>query len=118
MQADTVDIIKLTSSFKMAVPPWAPAETKKKTFEPTECTSAYPVVVFLCDQYLVDGKSDGEELGPLVALHPATFLHQSHDHGAGRLAVLGVVVLLGQLQPILRVRPESVCETQQVYSHL
>lgn len=66
------------------------------------------------DQYLVDGKSDGEESGPLMALHPSTFLHQSHDDGADHLPVLWVVILLVQLQPILRVRPKCVCETQKV----
>ncbi|TNN76167.1 hypothetical protein EYF80_013698 [Liparis tanakae] len=37
-----------------------------------------------------------------MALHPPAFLHQRHDNRTGRLPDLGVVVLLEQLQPILR----------------
>lgn len=66
----------------------------------------------LCVHYLVDGEPDGEELGPLMALHPPTFLHQSHDDGAGQPFVLWVIVLLIELQPVLRVRPKCVCATQ------
>lgn len=64
--------------------------------------------------YLVDGKSDGEKFSPLMTLHPSTFLHQSHDDSAGPLPVLRVVILLIQLQPILRVDPECVCKTQEL----
>lgn len=66
----------------------------------------------LSDSYFIDGKSDGKESRPLLALHPSTFLHQSHDQSARPLPVLWVVVLLIQLQPILRVGPERVCRTQ------
>lgn len=67
-----------------------------------------------CDEHLIDGESDGEESGPLMTLHPSTFLHQSHNDGAGHLPVLRVIVLLVQLQPILRVSPICVWKTQEV----
>lgn len=64
-----------------------------------------------CDQYFINGKSDGEKSRSLMTLHPSTFLHQSHDHSAGDLLVLWVVILFIQLQPILRIGPERVCKT-------
>lgn len=64
----------------------------------------------LCPSHFIDGKSDGEESWPLVALHPSAFLHQSYDKSAGPKALLRVVVLLRQLQPILGVGPERVCK--------
>lgn len=54
-----------------------------------------------------------------MALHPSPFLHESHNHSAGHLPVplvlILVVILLVQLQPILRVRPERVCNTEYTY---
>lgn len=70
--------------------------------------------ILSCPQYLVDGKSNGEESGSLMTLHPSTFLHQSHNESAGHVPVLWVVILFVQLQPILRVRPERFCKTQEV----
>lgn len=61
-----------------------------------------------CEGHLVDGKTNGEESGPLLPLHPSALLHQSHDHSAGLLPALRVVVLLIELQTILRVGPECV----------
>lgn len=60
---------------------------------------------------LVDGESDGEEVGSHLALFPPVLLHQSHHEGAAHLVVLGVVVLLQQTQAVLRVGPERVCRT-------
>lgn len=84
----------------MDVPPWAPAETKEKTIG-NQIQSMHIIgggeLWSSCDQDLVDGKPDGKKSSPLVALHPPSFLHQSHDEGAGPLAVLEVVVLLVQL---------------------
>lgn len=57
---------------------------------------------------LVDGKTNGEESGPLLTLHPSALLHQSHNQSAGLPPSLRVVVLLVQLQTILRVGPERV----------
>lgn len=62
--------------------------------------------------HLIDGKPNGEELEPLVTLHPASFLHQRHDHRADHLPVLRVVVLLVQLELILRIRPKRVLQKQ------
>lgn len=67
-----------------------------------------------CDHYLVDGKAYGEKFGPLMALHPSTFLHQCHDNSAGHLLVIRVIVLLIQLQTILRVCPKRVCKIHKV----
>lgn len=64
-----------------------------------------------CDQYFINGKSNGEKSRSLMTLHPSTFLHQSHDDCAGDLLVLWVVILFIQLQPILRIGPERVCKT-------
>lgn len=69
---------------------------------------------WLGDHYLVDGKSNSEKFGTFMALHPSTFLHQRHDDSAEHLPVLWVVVLLIQLQSILRVCPKRVCKTQKV----
>lgn len=69
-----------------------------------------------CHSYFIDGKSDGQESRPLVALHPSTLLHQSNDKSACPMALLRVVVLLIQLQPILRVGPERVCKRQRMTS--
>lgn len=104
----------------MAIPPSAPAEKKKnlkRKLNASECTSAYSVLQWSylgpCDQYLVDGKSNGEESSPLLTLLPSTFLHQSDNDRASPLPVLWIVILLIQLQPILRVGPECVCKTQK-----
>lgn len=84
----------------MGIPPSAPAQTKKKlstTFDSIECMSGNKSDLGSCDEHLVDGKSDGEESGPLMTLHPSTFLHQSHDYSADNLPVLWVIILLIQL---------------------
>lgn len=59
--------------------------------------------------HLVDGESDGEEVGSHLALFPPVLLHQSHHEGAAHFVFLGVVVLLQQTEAVLRVGPESVC---------
>lgn len=48
----------------------------------------------------------------MMALLPSTLLHQSHDHRAARLFLLGFVVLLVQLQSVLGVGPERVWKKQ------
>lgn len=80
------------------VPLWAPVETKEKTIG-NQIQSMHVIGSYCrsCDQDLVDGKPNGKKSSPLVALHPPSFLHQSHDEGAGALAILEVVVLLVQL---------------------
>lgn len=97
----------------MNVPPLVPAKKGPQGFRSSQCTSRTEGnYLGLPDSYFIDGKSDGKESRPLLALHPSTFLHQSHDQSARPLPVLWVVVLLIQLQPILRVGPERVCKTQ------
>lgn len=59
--------------------------------------------------YLVNGEADGEEVGPQLPVLPPVLLHQGHQEAADDLGVLGVVVLLQELQAVLRVGPESVC---------
>lgn len=66
-----------------------------------------------CDGHLVDGKTNGEESGSLLSLLPSALLHQSHDDSAGLLADLRVIVLLIQLQTILRVGPECVWQRKE-----
>lgn len=61
--------------------------------------------------HLVNGESDGEEVGAHLALFPPVLLHQSHHEGAAHLVVLGIVVLLQQTKAVLRVGPEGVCGT-------
>lgn len=97
----------------MNVPSLVPAKKGPQGFRSSQCTSRTEGnYLGLPDSYFIDGKSDGKESRPLLALHPSTFLHQSHDQSARPLPVLWVVVLLIQLQPILRVGPERVCKTQ------
>lgn len=71
-----------------------------------------------CYSYFIDWKSDGQESRTLVTLHPSTFLHQSYDKSARPVATLRVVVLLVQLQPVLRVGPERACKTQRTTTWL
>lgn len=59
------------------------------------------------NHYLINGKSNGEEFGSSMALHPPTFLHQSHHNCAEYLLFLGVVLFV-QPQPVLRVGPKRV----------
>lgn len=63
--------------------------------------------------HLVDGKANGEEVGPQLPVLPSVLLHQGHQKAADHLGVVGVVVLLQQLQAVLGVGPESVCATQK-----
>lgn len=58
---------------------------------------------------LVDGEADGVHVLAVAAVAAAVFLHQSHQEAAGRLVILGVVVLLQQGDLVLRVDPERVC---------
>lgn len=97
----------------MNVPPLVPAKTGPQGFRASQCASPMEGhYLGLCDSYLIDRKSNGQESRPLLALHPSAFLHQSHDKSARPAPVLRVVVLLEQLQPVLRVGPECVCKTQ------
>lgn len=65
--------------------------------------------------HLINGKSDGEEVGSHLALFPPVLLHQRHHEGAAHLVVLGVIILLQQTKAVLRVGPESVCKTFRRY---
>lgn len=60
--------------------------------------------------HLVNGESDGEEVGSHLALFPSVLLHQRHHKGAGHLVVLRVIILLQQAKAVLRIGPESVCK--------
>lgn len=66
---------------------------------------------------LINGESDGEQVGSHLALFPPVLLHQSHHEGAAHLVVLGIVVLLQQTEAVLRVGPESVCRTFKRHFH-
>lgn len=61
--------------------------------------------------HLINGKSDGEEVGSHLALFPPVLLHQRHHEGAARFVVLRIIILLQQTQAVLRVGPEGVCKT-------
>lgn len=61
---------------------------------------------------LIDGEADGVHVLAMTAVAAAIFLHQSHQEAAGRLIVLGVVILLQQADFILRVDPECVCRDE------
>lgn len=83
------DGITFTTLPKTGIPPGESA--RKKETEHVQCN----VSPFLkdgdfesCDRHLVDGKTDGEEPGPLLTLHPPALLHQSHHQGAGLLPAL------------------------------
>lgn len=62
-------------------------------------------------RHLVNGESDGEEVGPHLSLFSSVLLHQGHYEGADHLVVVRVVVLLQQAEAVLRVGPEGVCRT-------
>lgn len=66
----------------------------------------------------INSESDGEEVGPHLALFPPVLLHQSHHEGAAHLVLLGVIVLLTQTEAVLRIGPESVCRTFSKYFQL
>lgn len=59
--------------------------------------------------YLVDGEANGEEVGPQLPVLAPIFLHQSHEEAANHLRVIRVIILLQELETVLRVGPESVC---------
>ncbi len=64
---------------------------------------------------LINGESDGEQVGAHLSFFPPVFLHQSHDEGAAHLVVLGIIILLQQTEAVLRVCPESVCRTFEIF---
>lgn len=58
--------------------------------------------------HLVNGKSDGEEVGSHLAFFPSVLLHEGDHKGAAHVVVLGIIVLLQQTETVLRVGPESI----------
>lgn len=59
--------------------------------------------------HLINGKSDGEEVGSHLALFSSVFLHQRNHKGAAHLVVNRVVIFLQKAKAVLRIGPESVC---------
>lgn len=66
--------------------------------------------------HLIDGEANGVHVLPLFTELPAVLLDQADHKTASILSVIGVIVLLVQLDHKLRVRPEGVCkETFSTY---
>lgn len=59
--------------------------------------------------HLIDGEANGEEIGPQLPVLAPVLLHQRHQEAANHLRVVRVIVLLQELQTVLRVGPESIC---------
>lgn len=59
---------------------------------------------------LINGKADGVHVLPHLPLLPTVLLDQPNEESAAPLRIIGVLVLLLQLDQILRIRPESVWE--------
>lgn len=63
--------------------------------------------------YLVDRKADRVHVSPHLPLLPPVLLHQGHQETAGYLIVLGVIVLLQELDLELGVNPERGCRKEE-----
>lgn len=59
--------------------------------------------------HLVDAEADGVHVLPHLPLPPPVLLDEAHQEGAAALPVLLVLVLLLQLDQVLRVHPEGIC---------
>lgn len=112
-----------------AIPLWEPGSKREKEHLRCECghwgqrkpenlaanSQVLPTgkVCFPCwcqgSSYLVDSEANGEEVGPQLPVLAPIFLHQSHEEAANHLRVIRVIILLQELETVLRVGPESVC---------
>lgn len=90
-------------------PVWEAAE-KQKTEIRVSLTLQPETNFPLHSSHLVDGKSNGLHVLPLFTQLPAVLLDQANHKAASILSIIGVIVLLIQLDYKLRVRPECVCK--------
>lgn len=66
-------------------------------------------------RHLVNGESDGIEVGSHLAFFASILLHERHHESAGHLVVLWIIILLQQTKAVLRVGPESICKVFTIF---
>ena len=62
-----------------------------------------------CALHLIDAEADGVHVLAHLPLPPSVLLNEPHQEGAAALPILLVLILLLQLDQVLRVHPECVC---------